>query len=477
MRLEDIPLLSGANLLGHMEEIRDDRFNFFLRMNRECGDIARVVALGTPLVFANSPALLHEVLVEKAKSFTKSPGLRGPLRPLAGEGLFTSDGDLWKRQRKLMAPLFTHGMVAGYAPVMADCAREAVSKLCEGEVVDVARLTTHIAMRVAGKTLFDSDTLDEADELGEALTAALRWANDQSVSLPYAAQLRASAAVTEIADRLPEPLRVRARALADSLIEPIHWPGESTRQIEHATAVIERRVERMIAERRAAGFDRRDLLTALLTAHDEEGGMSDKQVRDEIITLFVAGHETTATALAWSLYLLARHPEAYARAKEEARRLRGRSATLEDLPKLGYCLKVFKEAMRLYPPVYFFGRQALTDVRLGEYDLPRGSIVLISLYAMQRRPEVWPDPDRFDPERFTPAAEESRHKLAWAPFSGGPRTCIGNHFALMEGPIVLATILDRLDLALTSNAEIPPDDSATLRPKGGVPMRITAVHG
>ncbi|APR79305.1 Cytochrome P450 family protein [Minicystis rosea] len=476
MRLEDIPLLSGANRLGHMEEIRDDRFNFFHRLNRECGDIGRVHALGTPLIFANSPALLHEILVEKAKSFVKSPGLRGPLRPLAGEGLFTSDGDLWKRQRKLMAPLFTHGMVAGYAPTMAHCAREAVAPLRTGEVVDVARLTTHIAMRIAGKTLFDSDTLDEADELGEALTVALRWANDQSSSLPYAAQLRLSGVFADVAEELPEPLRARAKTLAESLVEPIHWPGEQTRRIEHSTAVIERRVERMIAERRAAGLDRRDLLTALLTAYDEDGGMSDKQVRDEIITLFVAGHETTATALAWSLYLLARHPEAYARARDEARQLGGRAATIEDLPKLGYCLKVFKESMRLYPPVYFFGRQASADVRIGAYDLPRGAIILISLYAMQRRPEVWPDPERFDPERFTPAAEEARPKLAWAPFSGGPRTCIGNHFALMEGPIVLATILDRLDLALTSNAEVLPDDSATLRPKGGVAMRVTAVH-
>lgn len=477
MRVDDIPLISGATLLGHIDDLKNDRFAFFDRLNRECGDIGRALALGTPLIFANSPELLHEVLVEKAKSFMKSPGLRGPLRPLAGQGLFTSDGELWRRQRKLMAPLFTHAMVAGYAPIMSECARDAVLGLRKGEELDVARLTTHIAMRVAGKALFDVDTLDEADELGEALTYALHWANERATSLPYAAQLQIVGRMRAFADNLPESVRNRAYALSETLVEPIRWPGEDSRKLEHVKEVVERRVERMIAERRAAGLTRRDLLTSLLTAHDEEGGMSDKQVRDEIITLFVAGHETTATALAWSLYLLARHPEAYARAKEEARALGGRPASIEDLPRLGFCLRVFKESMRLYPPVYFFGRQAIADVQIGGYDLPRNSIVLISLYAMQRRPDLWPDPLRFDPARFEHAAEEARPKLAWAPFSGGPRTCIGNHFALMEGPIVLATILARLDLELTTRAEILPDASATLRPKGGVPMRVTAVEG
>ena len=200
--------------------------------------------------------------------------------------------------------------------------------------------------------------------------------------------------------------------------------------------------------------------------------MSDKQVRDEVVTLFVAGHETTASALAWSLYLLGRHPEAHARARAEAARLRGRSATMADLPALSYCLQVFKEAMRLYPPIYFFGRQAIADVRLGPYDLPRGTVILISPYALHRRPELWPDPQRFDPSRFEPAAEEARHRQAYLPFSAGPRTCIGNHFALMEGPIVLATLLAHADLSLATSGPIEPEMSATLRPSGGVPMRV-----
>jgi cytochrome P450 len=271
---------------------------------------------------------------------------------------------------------------------------------------------------------------------------------------------------------------------------PIRWPGENSRRLAAALEVIERRVARMIADRRAlmaassrgaaadaAGTARHDLLSLLLAAHDDDGlRMSDKQVRDEIVTLFVAGHETTASGLAWSLYLLARHPAAYARAKAEALRIGGRSVVASDLPSLGFCRQVFKEALRMYPPIYFFGRQAIADVRVGDYDLPRGTIVLISPWALQHRAEVWPDPERFDPSRFEHAAEEARHKQAYLPFSAGPRTCIGNHFALMEGPIVLATLLARADLELVSDASIEPEMSATLRPKGGVPMRVTAVR-
>jgi len=480
MNILDIPLLSGATWSGHMDEIKHDRFGLFHRLNRECGDIGRIAVLGIPLVFANGPEVLHEVLVEKARSFIKSPGLRGPLKPFAGQGLFTSEGELWRQQRKLMAPLFTHARIERYAAAMAECASHAIAGLRKGEVVDMARIATHIAMRIAGKTLFGIDTLDEADELGAALTVALRWATDQSQAPLYVVQLRALGALNSLVERLPPPHRERGETLLETMLEPIRLPGEQTRQFEAALAVIHGRVDRMIAERRASGTNRPDLLSMLLEARDEGGSqMSDQQVRDEIVTLFIAGHETTATALAWSLYLLGRDPEAYARARAEARSLPGSptaTVTRTDLPALGYCLRVFKEAMRLYPPIYFFGRQSTADVTIGGYDLPRNTVVLISSYALHHRPEIWPDPERFDPSRFEPQAEEGRHRQAYLPFSAGPRTCIGNLFALMEGPIVLATILRQVDLELTSQVEIEPDTYATLRPAGGVSMRVTAVE-
>ena len=199
--------------------------------------------------------------------------------------------------------------------------------------------------------------------------------------------------------------------------------------------------------------------------------MSDKQVRDEILTLFIAGHETTASGLAWALYLLARHPEAYDQAQREADALTGDRVALDDLERLPYCLKVFKESLRMYAPIYLFGRQAMEPVTVDGYELPTGTIVLICPYAMHHRADLWPEPHRFDPERFTPEAEQARPREAYLPFSGGPRTCIGNHFALMEGPIVLATLLRRMQFSFEGR-EVIPEASATLRPTGGIPMQV-----
>jgi cytochrome P450 len=475
MQIHDIPVLSGANRFGHVQELRDDRFALFERMNRERGDIARLRALHSSFVFVNSPALVHEVLVEKAKCFGKSASLRGASRPLAGNGLFTSDGDHWRRQRKLMAPLFTATQVARYAGETADCAEDAAAKLAVGEIVDASRLTMHVAMRVAGKTLFGIDTLDEADELGAALTTLLGWANDALGSAVFAAQSILVDGVYELLERFAPRLAARAEPYRDAANEPIHWPGESTRRLEAAVRIVDDRVARMIAERRASGIERRDLLSLLLSARDEDGhAMSDRELRDEILTLFVAGHETTAAGIAWALYLLARHPDAYARARAEAEALAGRKATAADLPRLGFCLRAFKEAMRIFPPFPTLGRRCLTDVTVGGYDLPRGTLLIVSPWALHRRPDLWPDPERFDPARFEPAAEQARDKLAYLPFGAGPRVCIGAHFSLMEGPIVLATLLARADLELATRAVIEPEAGASLRPKGGVPMRVTA---
>jgi cytochrome P450 len=283
------------------------------------------------------------------------------------------------------------------------------------------------------------------------------------------------AGVYDLLERFAPSLAARAAPYRDAANEPVHWPGESTRRLEEAVRVVDERVARMIAARRAAGLARRDLLSVLVSARDEEGrAMSDEEVRDEILTLFIAGHETTASALAWALYLLGQHPEALERARGEASALRGRPATAADLPRLGFCLQVFKEAMRLYPPIYVMARRCLVDVRIGSFDLPRDTALIISPWTLHRRPEIWPDPERFDPSRFEPAAEQARDKLAYLPFGAGPRICIGNHFSLMQGPLALATLLARLDLELVTRAPIEPEAHATLRPKGGVPMRVTA---
>lgn len=453
--------------------MQSDRLGGLRRFNETPGDIGRFAFVFGDVVLVNTPELVHDVLVTKAKSFEKSPILRGSLYPLAGEGLFTSEGDLWRRQRKLMAPMFQHGALRHFAEDMTSCAERAAKTWRDGEVVDMARETTRITMAIAGRTLFSEDLFGDADELGAALTTALDWAGVQSSSLTLIVQARIAIGLELVADRLPKGLGARARALADRAIVPILWPGERTRGLEAALDLLEGRVRGMIAERRVSRTAPRDLLTLLLEARDDDDGavMTDKQVRDELLTLFVAGHETTATALAWALMLLAQHPDIYARVRAEVDAI-GRVPTADDLPRLGLCLRVFKESLRLFPPVYLFGRVAMADVEVGDYALPKGTVVLVSPFSLHRRPELWKEADRFDPERFLPENEARRHKTAFLPFSAGPRTCIGNTFALMEGPLVLATLLHHADIALCDPKGAEPEPSATLRPRGGIPMRL-----
>lgn len=468
--IDSIPVL--GTFAEQLRIMQSDRLGGLRQFNDENGDVGRFALLFGAVLLVNTPEMVHDVLVAKARCFAKSPVLRGALHPLVGDGLFTSEGELWRRQRKLMAPLFHAATIDGFAADMTAAAERAAASFRDGDVIDVARETTRITMAVAGSTLFGTDTSSDADELGAALTAALEWAGEQTSSVTLIAQARASIGLDLLAERLPSPWSDRARRLGERAIVPILWPGERTRRLRAALDVLEARVARMIEDRRR-GAARRDLLSLLLSARDDDGGgrMSDRQVRDEILTLFVAGHETTANALAWSLMLLAQHPDWYARVKAEALALPG-PPTAADLARLPLASRVFKEAMRLYPPVFMFGRVAIADADVGGYRVPKGTVVLLAPYALHRRRDVWPDPERFDPDRFTPEAEASRHRTAYVPFSAGPRTCIGLQFALLEGPLVLATLLRRADFELLDPAGAVPEPVATLRPKGGLPMRI-----
>lgn len=470
---EELPTLPTSSWAGHMDELTRDRIAFFHRWNREIGDFGRLRVFGYSIGFVNTPALVREVLVEKAKHFEKSPILRTILHPIAGEGLFTSEGELWKRQRRLMAPLFQHGQLEGYGDAMGECAAQVIDGFRDGEILDMARVTTRITMNIAGRTLFDADTLSEADELGRALTVALDWADWAVTSMPLILQTRLRTHLDHWGSPLPVALDALRRRLVHALLPPLLGPTARSRELRSAVRTLDAKVARMIADRRAQGLDRADLLSRLLWAHDEDGSrMSDRQIRDEVLTLFVAGHETTASALAWAMYLLARDPAAYARAEAEADAL-DQPPGYAALPQLPYSLQVFKEALRLYPPVFFFGRQTNSEVEVGGYLVPPRMVFMVSPYALQHRADLYPDPERFDPERFTPEAEEARHKQAYVPFSAGPRTCIGNHFALMEGPIVLARLLRRARFELATSEPISPEPKTTLRPRGGVPMRVT----
>jgi cytochrome P450 len=458
--------------LGSLREqlgiARDDRLGGLGRLAGRSDEMVRFSSLFGRVALVLTPSLVHEVLVARARSFEKSPVVRGALYPLAGRGLFTSEGELWRRQRKLMAPLFHDAAVAAFADVMTTAAGRIAAAWSDGEVVDVAQATTRITMAVAGKALFDIDTSDEADAVSRELTTVLEWVGVLTGSFVMVAQARAAVMIERLAARLPARLRSPARRLGDR----VRIPLKSTRAVSAAVASLHARVTRMIADRRAGANRPRDLLALLLRAHDDdEGSMTDQQVRDEVLTLFVAGHETTANALAWTLMLLAQHPAWYQRVRDEALAL-GRAPTSADLPKLPVTTRVFKEALRLYPPVYFMGRVAVAETEVGGVRIPPGTVVLVSPYALHRRPDIWPEPERFDPDRFAPAVEAERSKTAYLPFGAGPRVCIGAGFAMMEGPLVLATLLQRADFERVADGEVAPDPAATLRPGHGAALRV-----
>ena len=471
MTLAQIPPVPGASGLGgHVGELRRDRLGLLLRAAQAAPDVSRLRVFGRHIVCVHSPALLHELLVEKAASFEHARTTRLLLQPLLGEGLFISEGDLWRRQRRLMAPLFAASSVARYAPAMHAAATRVADELAADAAItfDPAHAMTRIAMAVAGRTLLGIDTLGLGDDLGAALHDALQWSGAQAGSLLVIGQLLAVNALRRLSLAGPGPLRSPAEALLQRLRGPATLPSAETRRFRAAIATIDAAIDRVIAERRAASEPHDDLLARLLHARDDDGAMTDRQVRDEAVTLFVAGHETTAIALTWTLHLLTLHPEIQTAVQAEADALPG-PPTAADLPRLELTTRAFKESMRLYPPLYAFTREAIADVQIGRFSLQRGTTVYITPYTLHRDPITFPDPERFDPSRFTPAAEAARPRTAWLPFGAGPRTCIGLHFALLEGPIVLATLLRRLRFAACG---APPGLAAlsTLRPTPGFRM-------
>ncbi|MFT3776091.1 MAG: cytochrome P450 [Minicystis sp.] len=424
---------------------RGDRIGTLVGMARRHGDVARVPWWGG-IVKANivsSADMVHEILVEQADAFVKGYGLSYFARPLLGNGLLTSERDFHRRQRRMMAPAFVHKRIADYATVIGQRAEAAQQGFGDGAVVDFSAAMMRMTLEIVGATLFGAEVGDEAEEIHAALTAAMEQATS------------ALRAVVPI---------------------PPSWPTPGNRRGQKAIARLDRTVYRLIEERRREGGDRGDFLSMLLLAQDEDDGsvMTDKQVRDEAMNIFLAGHETTANALAWTFYLLAQHPAIRERVEREADEvLGGRTPTLADLPRLPFALQVFKEAMRLYPPAFVVARRATRDVIVGGHRMARNELAIINIVGMHRRPSYYAEPDRFDPERWSPENEKSLNKRAFLPFGAGPRVCIGNHFAMLEGHLAVAALAQRVSLDLApGSARIEPEPLITLRPRGGIPMLV-----
>jgi len=422
-----------------------DPLAFLLGLRDRYGDIARVPLGGETLYLFSHPDLVRDVLVTNHRNFHKGRGLERA-KMLLGEGLLTSEDEFHLRQRRLSQPAFHRQRIAAYGAIMAEYAASRRDRWHDGAIIDAHTEMMALTLAIVGKTLFDADVEDEAAEIGEALTTTFESFN-VGFFLPFGHLLA----------RLPLPATLRFRK---------------------ARARLDATIYRLIAERRRSPSDRGDLLSMLLVAQDTEGdgrGMSDLQLRDEAMTIFLAGHETTANALTWTWYLLSQHPDVEARLHAEVdAALGGRLATVDDLGALPYTRMVLAESMRLYPPAWIVGRRAVAPFDVNGYTVPARSIVLACQYTMHRDPRWFPAPDRFDPERFAPDRHAERPKFAYFPFGGGPRVCIGEQFAWMEGVLALATIAQRWRLRLVEGHPVALQPIITLRPKFGMRMHVAA---
>ncbi len=413
---------------------------FFQNLARRYGDVA-FFKLGRENAFLIShPDYIRDVLVTHNDNFVKGLALQRARR-LLGEGLLTSEGDFHRRQKRLAQPAFHRQRIASYGAVMTDYAARARDRWRDGERLDMAREMMRLTLAIVGKTLFDADVESDAREVGKAMSVVMDLFN--MLTIPF----------IEIIEKLPLP---------------------QIKRFDKARARLDRIIYRLIEERRASGKDRGDLLSMLLLAQDEEdegGQMTDAQVRDEALTIFLAGHETTSNALTWTWYLLSQHTEAEAKLHEEIDAVLGsRLPTVEDLPRLRYTDMVLSESARLYPPAWAIGRRAINDCEIGGYAVPARSLVLMSQYVMHRDERFFPDPLRFDPERWTPEARESRPQFCYFPFGGGPRRCIGEGFAWQEGILLLATLAQAWQMRLVPRHPVEPRAVITLRPKYGMRM-------
>jgi cytochrome P450 len=427
---------------------RPDPLDYLLASFRTFGDVVCTRAVPFRSLFLAHPDHIKHVLQDNARNYVKGIVI-AKLKVLIGEGLFTSEGDFWRRQRRLSQPAFHRDRLAGFATAMTETTAAMLDdwapRARSGAPFDVAADMSALTLGIVGRALFSRVLDAEADEVGPALMETLAIVNERAIRF---------------------------------LPAPTWWPSRTNRRLRRAIAVLDRVVYDIIEARRRTGEQPRDPLAMLLLARDEEtgAGMTDRQLRDEVMTFLLAGHETTAVALTWTWYLLDRNPDVAERLRAEVGAAIGtRTPTLEDLPRLRYVRMVVEEAMRLYPPVWGFMRQALGEDRVGGYRIPKNSVVTISPYVTHRHPAFWDDPERFDPERFRPERGNGRPRFAYLPFSGGPRLCIGNEFALMEAQLVVAMTVQRYRLHLVPGTRVEPESRLTLRPRGGLPMAVRPV--
>jgi len=437
-----LPGPKGGFYFGSGIDFRRDQLGFYESCAREYGDVVQTRMGPYRILLIYHPDAIEELFVTRSRDFVKSPGVR-LLRPLLGDGLFLSEGDTWLRQRRLVQPAFHRQRVAGYGDVMTTFAERHVADWKDGDVIEMHAEMMALTQAIVGKTLFDADVSGDAHEAGQA------------------------------AKVLAEDFGLRLRSFQ---LIPYWLPTPRNLRLRRAIRRLDGLIHRIIAERRASAEDRGDLLSMLLHAQDADDGsrMTGQQVRDEVMTMFLAGHETTAVALSWTWYLLAQHPAADTRLADELRAvLGGRAPSVADVPRLKYAGMVVTEAMRLYPPAYGIGRQAARATEIAGHAIAPDDIFIAPTWVVHRDRRWFEEPEAFRPERWAGDLARRLPRFAYFPFGGGPRQCIGNSFAQMEAILLLAAIAQRFRLSLIFGQRITPTPYITLRPEPGIRMLVT----
>lgn len=441
--VQPAPVAAGVPVLGVLHRFARDPLHYLLNAALRYGPVVRLDLASRHTYLVSHPDAVKYVLQDNNRNYSKG---YDQAKPLMGEGLVTSEGEFWRSQRRLIQPSFSRQQIAAYASYMVEATEEFTRRWDElarsAASFNIADEMMRLTQTIIVRTMFSSQVSGQADALGKAFDQTLEHLN-QSLFSPH-----------PILQKLPTP---------------------ANRRHERALRYLDSFIYDLIDKRRTAGEDKGDLLSRLLAAADPETGqtMPDRQVRDELMTIFLAGHETTANALAWTWYLLGRHPQVEQRLLEEIDRvLQGRPPAIDDLPNLPFSAMVFSEALRLYPPAWMFARHAVEDDNVLGYRIPAGAMLFLSPYVTHHHPDYWPDPERFDPERFTEQRSASRARYAYFPFGGGPRQCIGNHFAQVEALLIMTRMLQRYRIRLVEGQTVKPTPIATLQPRPGVMVRF-----
>jgi len=438
-----VPQVKGDFLLGNLRQMAANPLQAFYDWHRDYGDLVSFRLATRQFYLFSHPKLIEQALIRQSDIFKK---IYNPKKPtgialILGQGLVTSQGDLWQRQRQLMQPVFQRSNVTTLLPLMVTAGNNMLNRwrqLGEGAHLNLSNEMTRLTLEVITQTMFSTSVLDKIEHISPSLDTLLRYA---------------------------------IKSIVNPLTLPLYVPTPANQKFKRALGTIDDVIYGIIDQRRAAPSEQNDLLDMLLKARDDSSGekMTDKQIRDEVITIFSAGHETTANLLSWTLYLLARHPDILARVRQELDGLlQGRIPNAEDLQQLAYTRAVLSESLRLRPPAGFLLRKVNKDTEVDGYLLKAGRSAIFSIYNLHHHADFWQQPEQFDPDRFL----LPQKKYSFIPFGTGERICIGSHFALMESQLLLSMIVQHCDLQLLDADEVEIEMAVTLRPKGGIPVRI-----